>query len=612
MIIFTLTLVVPLIVLPYILDNAFNSPKTLLMLTGVCLMVGIYCSDFLRGKAVFKPGTSTPKIILFLIMLNFFSFFYTRNYYFTAVAATMNITCLLLFSFVSLNIDSKKAFLLLSITAFSGLLVSVFAWLQFFDIHILFRWVKYSPSRPWATVMGTIGNSNYLGAYLIFPLFATAGLISLMRDKTRLIPVGLFIIIMGAFLFARARASWLGFFLSLPLFLYLLKKIHRISIFGHFRSHPKQIVIYGILFTICLICLGYFAPQRFRAIIGYQEVAESETLRLRMKHLQSSFWLFKQSPLFGTGLWSFRNMVYKAQAEINKKNKDFFKNYPLSETKPRRVHNDYLEILNDGGLLAATALLLFLIVVMRHGWAVIRDEGIDSRDRIMTATTFSSIIAILITAFFFFPFRVNSTMFMTVLMMGLMEGIYLRNYGLISRSMGWKSEMGVFLIPMILIGLAGLLWYTGVSPFIGEVEHFRYKISRAEGDGKKAEEHILKAIHYDPHNSAYYIYASDLYMPRGTDLKAGSKNIYGLEPDPIKALYYNERAIMDFNGDITLWSIYYINGLLKFNMGNLVEAKAAFEESLFYNPIYDPAKNYLEKTEEMIRDYIRGFIKRKK
>ena len=42
------------------------------------------------------------------------------------------------------------------------------------------------------------------------------------------------------------------------------------------------------------------------------------------------------------------------------------------------------------------------------------------------------------------------------------------------------------------------------------------------------------------------------------------------------------------------------------------QAKAAFEKALFYNPIYEPAKKYLEKTEKMIKDYVRGFIKRKK
>jgi hypothetical protein len=49
---------------------------------------------------------------------------------------------------------------------------------------------------------------------------------------------------------------------------------------------------------------------------------------------------------------------------------DLFKGY--AEPKPRRVHNEYLETLNDGGLLAGLVLLLFLAAVMKHGLAVIR------------------------------------------------------------------------------------------------------------------------------------------------------------------------------------------------------------------------------------------------
>ena len=96
-IIFVLTLMVPVLVLPMVVDNAFNTPKTLLILLGVSLMLGIYCFQYLRGQAVLKSETSTPKIILFLILLNFFSFFYTGNYYFTIVAAMINISCLLFF-----------------------------------------------------------------------------------------------------------------------------------------------------------------------------------------------------------------------------------------------------------------------------------------------------------------------------------------------------------------------------------------------------------------------------------------------------------------------------------------------------------------------------------
>ncbi|MGD2127507.1 MAG: O-antigen ligase family protein, partial [Desulfobacteraceae bacterium] len=462
-VIFILALLVPVFVLPGLLDNVFNTPKTLLMLVGASVMLAIYAITFLAGRPVPVSKVSTPKILLFLILLNFFSFFYTRNYYYTVVASVMNITGLLIFYFVSLYVDGKKAFCLMMIIALSGLLVSVETWLQFFNIFILFKGV-----RPGAMLMGTIGNSNFLGGYLIFPLFAMVGLIFLLKGKCRLIPLGLFIFMLSAFLFSRARAGWMGFFLSLPIFLLVMKRIHKISVAGYLRSHPKQVVAYVAVLSVLLMTLWSLAPKRFQSMMQFSHVTESETLRLRIqKYYRASFWLFKQNPLFGTGLWSYRNGVYKAQAEINRVDGNFFKNYP--EPKPRRVHTDYLEILNDGGLIAAAALLLFFVMVMRHGWAVIRNEEIDSRDRVIAATAFCSLMAIMLAAFFFFPFRINSTLFMTVLMMGLVEGIYLRNHALIGATPAWKSEMRFLLIPIVLLLLTGLVWFGGIRPFVAEL-----------------------------------------------------------------------------------------------------------------------------------------------
>ena len=80
LIILALTLLVPVLVLPNLLDNAFNSPKSLLILTGVSLLIAIYSTRFVLGHGALKSKASTPKWIIILILLNFVSFFYTGNY----------------------------------------------------------------------------------------------------------------------------------------------------------------------------------------------------------------------------------------------------------------------------------------------------------------------------------------------------------------------------------------------------------------------------------------------------------------------------------------------------------------------------------------------------
>ena len=578
-VILILVLVVPVLVLPYVLDNPFNMPKSLVMLMGVLLMVGVYVCQIYKGKAVLKSLESTNKILLLLIFLNLFSLIYTENYYYTVVAAILNISCLVFFYFVSMRIDGKRAFLFFIVATISGILVSIIVWLQYYNIYILIKWAKSGSMS-----MGTIGNSNYLGAYLIFPLYTCIGLIPLFKGKVRLVPVVLSLFVMVAFLFSRARASWMGFFLSLPIFLIILNIIYRETIQNYIQNHKGKVIKYSVLSIAILIALWFIAPQRFHDMMDFKKVTESRTLLLRVnKYFRPSIWLFSQSPLFGTGLWSYRNMVYKAQAEIERTIPGFFDDYP--DPKPRRAHNDYLEILNDGGLVAATVLLLFLITVMKHGWIVIKDKAIPNRDRVLSATAFSAIIAVMLAALLFFPFRVNTTMFMTVLMMGILEGMYLRNQGLIAKIE--KKGMGIGMISLfaIFLLLIGIAWYGVFKPFMGEREHFKYKMALRRSDIKSAEKHILKAIEYNPNNSMYHVVASQLYL--------NLKNI-------VKASDFAERAIIGFNGDLTLWSVWYLKGVIDYHKGSILESKAAFEKALYYYPLFDPAIEKLKIVNEII------------
>jgi len=77
--------------------------------------------------------------------------------------------------------------------------------------------------------------------------------------------------------------------------------------------------------------------------------------------------------------------------------------------------------------LAGLVLLIFVGVVLKHGLAVIRKEDVPLQERIIASAAFYSLVGVLVTALFFFPFRINSTLFMTVLVMGITEGLYLRH-----------------------------------------------------------------------------------------------------------------------------------------------------------------------------------------
>jgi O-antigen ligase len=584
-----LTFFVPVLVLPYVLDNAFNTPKTVLMQLGVCLMAAVYSIQLFRGKEVSITRSAVPKLILLVILLNFFSFFYTKNDYYTNVAVTMHVTSLLFMYFLSLHLSERTAFWLLVLTALSGVLVSIETWFEFYDKSILFQWMT-----PGSMVIGTIGNSNYLGAYLLFPLLAFTALIFLLKGKLRGVAGALWIFVFAALLFSRARAAWVGVAASVPGFIFSVMKIHGFSLKAYLRSRARHAVIYGVSALVLIGFLWALAPQRFHTMMGFSNVTNPTSFILRtQKYFQAAWWLFKESPLFGTGLWSYRNLVYDAQAEIERVKGDFFKGY--AEPKPRRVHNEYLETLNDGGLLAGLVLLIFVGVVLKHGLAVIRKEDVPLQERIIASAAFYSLVGVLVTALFFFPFRINSTLFMTVLVMGITEGLYLRHSGLIEKVRPTLPDAWYALLAVVLLFLIGWVYYGAYKPIKGELEHLGYKKAMATGMFKEAEKRIVKALEYDPDNTLYCLYAAQLYM--------------GPVKDFAKARDLLERAVHLFNGDATKWSLYYLKGQLAFQTGAMMEAKAALEKSLQYNPLYTEAKEKLDEVNKVIKEHDRVMIK---
>ena len=584
-----LTFFVPILVLPYVLDNAFNTPKTVLMQLGVCLMAAVYSIQLFRGREVSVTRSAVPMLMILVILLNFFSFFYTRNYYYTNVAVTMNVAALLFLYFLSLHLSGRTAFWLLVLTALSGVLVSIETWFEFYDKSVLFTWLT-----PGSMVVGTIGNSNYLGAYLLFPVLAFSALIILLKGKLRWVAAALWILVFAALLFSRARAAWVGVAVSVPGFIYSVMRIYGFSLMAYIQSRAKRATLFGVSALVLIGLLWTLAPERFHVMMGLRNVTNPTSFLLRtQKYFQASWWLFKQSPIFGTGLWSYRNLVYDAQAELQRIEGDFFKGY--AEPKPRRVHNEYIETLNDGGLLAGLVLLIFVGVVLKHGLALVRKEDVPLQERIIASAAFYSLVGILVAALFFFPFRLNSTLFMTVLMMGMTEGLYLRHSGLIEKFRPAIPGARYALLSAVLLLLIGWLYYSGYKPFKGELEHLGYKKAMAMGMFDEAEKHMVKALEYDPDNTLYCLYAAQLYMGPAKDLA--------------KARDLLERAVHLYNGDATKWSLYYLKGQLAFQTGAIMESKAAFEKSLHYNPLYTEAKGKLDEVNKVIQEHDKVMIK---
>ena len=100
--------------------------------------------------------------------------------------------------------------------------------------------------------------------------------------------------------------------------------------------------------------------------------------------------------------------MYEAQARLGQRDPSYWDGYV--EPKPRRVHNDYLESLNDGGLVYAIAFWGFILFVMKNAYT----KGLSR----VKAILFCGQIAVLVSALFFFPMRLIDTLMLFFVQLG--------------------------------------------------------------------------------------------------------------------------------------------------------------------------------------------------
>ncbi len=330
-VIFALVFLVPIVVLPRYIENSFNTPKCLIIFAGAAILLITYLCQSAFGKR--KTPTLSKSLIAIIGMVfavNCFSFLYTANPYYTRHAVSLHLACVVIMLGAAMSFHDVVAVLRLhKVVAITGLIVSMEAWLQFFNVFFIMPWMT-----PGMMVTSTIGNSNYLGAYLLFPLFSTA---TLFFHANRWLYRGtyaiLFWFVFCAFLFSRARASWMAFGFAFPIFTWVAWR---------FTSLRMPKVKEALAVSLLLIAIGWHTwnalPDRFHHMMIPRQVFQTDTLALRVKkYMTVGFRLFLENPLYGIGIWGYRNQVYQAQGEINQAaGGKWFDDYP--EPKPREMH----------------------------------------------------------------------------------------------------------------------------------------------------------------------------------------------------------------------------------------------------------------------------------
>jgi len=357
-----------------------------------------------------------------------------------------------------------------------------------------------------------LGNPNYTGSYLVVPFFIGLYL-ACVYSYYYLIPTSIILLAIG---YSHCRAAQLGCIIGLSIF------------------NP-----YLLLLAAGFLILVTMSPWRsgLKAAWGGR------------KHYYIYGWdLFKQNPIFGNGLRVLRRRIFRIQARRK----------PQQYELGKRFHQEYLQTLVEAGVLGLGLMVLFL------GSVLIR--------ALPEPFLVGGLIALLIDAFFFYPFRSAATS----LPFWALAGVICGPVAVIQLPLIWT-------IPISLI-IFYLTYLHSLKPMIG---NYYYQLSLREKDPKKAVALINEALKRDNTRTMYLSHAAEIYMDINTTI----------------ASIYAQRSQHHFDGEKIEWAHYTICGEIFAADGNLLQARNAFQMALYLNPYFEPAKKDLEEVEKAIKNF---------
>jgi len=300
------------------------------------------------------------------------------------------------------SLSYKTTQKLIKLMIYTAIIISVYAILQHFGIDQSL-WIQDVVTRPFST----LGQPNWLAAYLLPPLFLTLYL-ALLSSRLTALSLIAYPLLFTALLLSRSRSGFLAFILA-----YLTYSLLTIRNLTWQASRRPLLLFFGITLALALFLgtpltpslpslLTPAAPTPAPAATGTQlETGGTESGDIRRIVWQGALNLIQKRPLLGTGPETFAYSYYwtRPLAHNYTSEWDFLYN---------KAHNEYLNIGATTGLLGLGAYLFWHVALARLGFTLRRPSKSPRREELALAAYLPALAAALVafTVTNFFGFSV--------------------------------------------------------------------------------------------------------------------------------------------------------------------------------------------------------------
>jgi O-antigen ligase len=254
---------------------------------------------------------------------------------------------------------------------FFGFALSVFALLQHFTWNGKFYWLRPALS-PVGSPFGPFANHNHFAGFMELLIGIPLALIiaNAIRREERIF-YGFLASVMGiTILFSLSRGGMFSLLMELVFLAVFSRQLRQAGKTGSPSTFWRGIAVLLIIVTIFIGTLLIGADLVVNRVTGDTQDTLSTS---RVWVWKDAFQVFKTYPIIGAGLGAFQT-VYP-QRSI----------YDGSFGFVAQAHNDYLQVLADGGMIGGVLALWFIWVVLRD---VIR--GIQCRDPLIAGLALGS------------------------------------------------------------------------------------------------------------------------------------------------------------------------------------------------------------------------------
>jgi O-antigen ligase/Flp pilus assembly protein TadD len=321
-------------------------------------------------------------------------------------------------------LDSKSTHKLIKISVGTAFFVSLYAILEHFGIDKNL-WIQDVQNR----VFSTLGQPNWLAAYVIPNIFLALYLSQINKHKNWPLTSIVFILLVTTLLFTRSRSGLAAF--ALAFIFYWAMTIRNFS----FPKIKNSLLLTSVILLLTTILAGSALTPPLQQLLTHPagpaqldnsraptgtalETGGTESVVIRRIVWTGTLKLIKEHPILGTGPETFAYTYYwdRPVAHNLTSEWDFLYN---------KAHNEYLNITAGAGLVGLTAYLSWHLIMFLASFTRVptsKKVRHDKQDRLRAIYPVLGATIISFTVTNFFGFSVIPVYFLTILIAALPTG----------------------------------------------------------------------------------------------------------------------------------------------------------------------------------------------